>query len=59
MTTATTSTCPECAETVPTTPDMHVTSIVVCPSCKVELEIICLDPAEFALAPEIEEDFGE
>ncbi|WP_055494957.1 hypothetical protein [Streptomyces sp. TP-A0356] len=59
MTTATASTCPECAEIVPTAPDMHVTSIVVCPTCKVELELISLDPAEFALAPEIEEDFGE
>ncbi|GAB1326048.1 MULTISPECIES: hypothetical protein [Streptomyces] len=59
MTTATTSTCPECEEIVPTAPDARVTSIVVCPACQVELEIIGLDPAEFALAPEIEEDFGE
>ncbi|MEU3844537.1 lysine biosynthesis protein LysW [Streptomyces sp. NPDC028635] len=59
MTTATTNTCPECTATVPTAPDLRVTSIVVCPGCQVELEIICLDPVEFALAPEIEEDFGE
>ncbi|MFI9720162.1 lysine biosynthesis protein LysW [Streptomyces sp. NPDC052396] len=59
MTTATASTCPECAEAVPTAPGLRVSSIVVCPACKVELEVIGLEPAEFALAPEIEEDFGE
>lgn len=59
MTTATVSTCPDCTEAVPTSPDLRVTSIVVCPACKVELEVIGLDPVEFALAPEIEEDFGE
>jgi alpha-aminoadipate/glutamate carrier protein LysW len=36
-----------------------VTSIVVCPACQAELEVIGVDPVEFALAPEIEEDFGE
>ena len=59
MTTATVSTCPDCTESVPVPDGLRVTSIVVCPGCKVELEVISLDPAEFALAPEIEEDFGE
>jgi alpha-aminoadipate carrier protein LysW len=58
MTTAV-STCPDCTEVVPTPDDLRVTSIVVCPACQSELEVIGLDPAEFALAPEIEEDFGE
>jgi alpha-aminoadipate carrier protein LysW len=53
------STCPDCAEIVPITLGLRVTSIVICPSCQEELEIISLDPVEFALAPEIEEDFGE
>ncbi|MBO4270537.1 lysine biosynthesis protein LysW [Microbispora triticiradicis] len=53
------STCPDCTEVVPTSSDLRVTSIVVCPACQAELEVIGLDPAEFALAPEIEEDFGE
>jgi alpha-aminoadipate carrier protein LysW len=56
---STTSRCPECAEHVPAAPDLRVASIVVCPACSVELEVIALDPPEFALAPEIEEDFGE
>ncbi|HEX6340520.1 lysine biosynthesis protein LysW [Umezawaea sp.] len=59
MTTATVSTCPDCTETVPVQDGLRVTSIVVCPGCQVELEVIALDPTEFALAPEIEEDFGE
>ncbi len=59
MTTTVVSSCPDCTEVVPTLPGLRVTSIVVCPACQVELEVISLDPAEFALAPEIEEDFGE
>jgi alpha-aminoadipate/glutamate carrier protein LysW len=31
----------------------------VCPACQAELEVIGVEPVEFALAPEIEEDFGE
>lgn len=59
MTTAVSSTCPDCTEAVPAAGDLRVTSIVVCPACQAELEVIGVDPVEFALAPEIEEDFGE
>ncbi|MFD6530530.1 lysine biosynthesis protein LysW [Streptomyces sp. NPDC060184] len=59
MTTAVTSACPECAQQVPAPADVRVSSIVVCPSCSVELEVIIANPVEYALAPEIEEDFGE
>lgn len=59
MTTVATSTCPDCTASVPTDDGLRVMSIVVCPACKVELEVINVDPPEFALAPEIEEDFGE
>jgi alpha-aminoadipate carrier protein LysW len=33
--------------------------IVVCPDCTAELEVLALDPLELALAPEVEEDWGE
>jgi alpha-aminoadipate carrier protein LysW len=33
--------------------------IVVCPECGVELEVISVDPPELAVAPEVEEDWGE
>lgn len=38
---------------------VFVTEIVVCPDCGAELEVIGVDPVELALAPEIEEDWGE
>lgn len=53
------SACPDCAENIAVGDDARVTTIVVCPSCQVELEVIGLQPTELALAPEIEEDFGE
>lgn len=53
------SQCPECAAQVPILPNARVTSIVVCPRCQMELEIVSLQPLALALAPEIEEDFGE
>ncbi|EDY45331.1 lysine biosynthesis protein LysW [Streptomyces sp. SPB074] len=59
MTTAVINACPECAQHVAAPAPVRVASIVVCPSCSVELEVICVDPVEYALAPEIEEDFGE
>jgi alpha-aminoadipate carrier protein LysW len=56
--TATLSTCPDCTAVVPAG-DARVASIVVCPGCQAELEVIGVDPVEYALAPDIEEDFGE
>ena len=38
------STCPDCTEAVPVPDGLRVTSIVVCPGCQVELEVIALDP---------------
>jgi alpha-aminoadipate carrier protein LysW len=51
--------CPECtgAVTVPEFP--RVSETVECGECHVELEILALDPVMVALAPEIEEDWGE
>jgi alpha-aminoadipate carrier protein LysW len=57
--TATLSTCPDCTEVVPAGGDVRVASITVCPGCQAELEVISVDPIEYALAPDIEEDFGE
>jgi alpha-aminoadipate/glutamate carrier protein LysW len=53
------STCPECTKDVPVKPDARVTSIVACPGCDAELEVVTADPFVLALAPQIEEDFGE
>ncbi len=51
--------CPECAATIELDDQMEVGEIVVCPDCGVELEIVSLNPVQFALAPEVEEDWGE
>jgi len=51
--------CPECDAQVTISTDARAGEIVVCPECQTELELVSLDPVELALAPEIEEDWGE
>ena len=51
--------CPECAAEVGLAQDTEVGEILVCPDCGVELEVMSLDPLKVALAPEVEEDWGE
>lgn len=51
--------CPECAAQVDTDDDARVNEIVECRDCRAELEITSLDPKVLALAPEVEEDWGE
>jgi alpha-aminoadipate carrier protein LysW len=52
-------TCPECGAEFDIPADTMVGEILVCPECGVELELIQLNPPELALAPEVEEDWGE
>ncbi|MFF8955189.1 lysine biosynthesis protein LysW [Streptomyces sp. NPDC014894] len=51
--------CLECEAVVETPADIKVSEIVECNDCSVELEIISTDPVTVALAPEVEEDWGE
>lgn len=51
--------CPECAAVLDLASDLELGEIVVCPDCGVELEVVGLDPVALALAPEVEEDWGE
>jgi len=51
--------CPECVAELVLDEGTEVGEIVVCPDCGVELEVISLDPLQLALAPEVEEDWGE
>jgi alpha-aminoadipate/glutamate carrier protein LysW len=53
------ATCPECNADVALAADTLESEIVVCPDCGAELEVISVDPPELALAPEVEEDWGE
>jgi len=37
----------------------RLSEIIECPDCRSELEVVELDPVRLALAPEVEEDWGE
>jgi alpha-aminoadipate carrier protein LysW len=52
------STCPECTAPVEVQSAV-VSAVVACPECNAELEVVGLDPVTLALAPEVEEDWGE
>jgi alpha-aminoadipate/glutamate carrier protein LysW len=52
-------TCPECETPVNLDEPVRLSGIAECPGCSSELEVVGLDPLELALAPEIEEDWGE
>ena len=51
--------CPECAAQVEVEADAMAGEIVECADCGVELEVTGLNPLVLALAPEVEEDWGE
>ena len=51
--------CPECDAEITVAPDARVGEVVVCAECQTELELLSREPVELALAPEIEEDWGE
>ncbi len=50
--------CPECDANVSTQGSI-VGEIIFCPDCNAELEVINVEHPEVALAPEVEEDWGE
>ncbi|MFG2003639.1 lysine biosynthesis protein LysW [Spirillospora sp. NPDC048911] len=54
-----TQTCPECEGAVALAEPVRLSEIAECPDCSTELEVVQLDPVALALAPEIEEDWGE
>lgn len=51
--------CTECEAEITLDPSTEVGEIIQCPDCGLDLEVIRLDPAELAPAPEEEEDWGE
>jgi alpha-aminoadipate carrier protein LysW len=54
-----TASCPECAAEISLPEGTLESEIIVCPDCGAELEVVSLDPPTLALAPEVEEDWGE
>ncbi|QIJ64538.1 lysine biosynthesis protein LysW [Streptomyces sp. JB150] len=59
MTTAIAPACPKCEESVEIGETVRLNEILECVGCRIELEIVALDPVVIALAPEVEEDWGE
>ncbi len=53
------TTCPECDGAVALSEMPRVSEIIDCGECSSELEIVTVDPVQLALAPEVEEDWGE
>lgn len=58
-TTVSAATCPECEAGVEVGPSVLQSQIVECPDCRAELEVVGVRPVMLALAPEVEEDWGE
>lgn len=53
------SNCPECVTKIDIPAGTKAGEIIICAECSAELEVIATDPVELALAPDIEEDWGE
>jgi len=53
------ATCLECEAELGLEEDVEEGEIVVCPDCGAEMEVMSIGPVELALAPEVEEDWGE
>lgn len=51
--------CPECDGKVELLEPVRLSEVAQCPECSTELEVVDLEPVTLALAPEIEEDWGE
>ena len=51
--------CPECESSVTFATQPRMSEIVECQDCTSELEVVSLEPTALALAPNVEEDWGE
>ncbi len=49
----------ELRETLFVLPHLMIGEIIYCPDCNAELEVLGLEPPTVALAPQLEEDWGE
>ncbi|MEN0019935.1 MAG: lysine biosynthesis protein LysW [Planctomycetota bacterium] len=54
-----TAICPECGGVVTFARQPLNGEIATCPHCAAELEVVSTAPLTLALAPEVEEDWGE
>jgi alpha-aminoadipate carrier protein LysW len=54
-----TTLCPECEGSIALADDLLEGEIVPCGDCGADLEVLSVAPIKLALAPEVEEDWGE
>lgn len=59
MTMTTVLTCPVCEDAVQIGDSARLNEIIECAGCRSDLEIVAMNPVVLALAPEVEEDWGE
>ncbi len=52
-------TCPGCESDVLIEEPLVQNEIIECEQCRAELEVVAAEPVVLALAPEVEEDWGE
>jgi len=51
--------CPECEGPLDVAADVMIGEVIPCAQCGAELEVMGTDPVAVALAPEVQEDWGE
>jgi alpha-aminoadipate carrier protein LysW len=51
--------CPVCGGEVPLEDDVVEAELIECPDCGTELEVVSVNPAKLAEAPQTEEDWGQ
>jgi alpha-aminoadipate carrier protein LysW len=51
--------CLECQAEIKPGNDLQKGEVVTCPECSTDLEIISVKPLKIALAPEVQEDWGQ
>jgi alpha-aminoadipate carrier protein LysW len=59
MSTVTVLACPSCEDEVRIDESARLNEIIECASCRSELEVVAVNPVVLAIAPEVEEDWGE
>lgn len=50
--------CSECEAEI-TVQGLMIGEVIYCPDCNAELEVLALEPPTVAVAPQLEEDWGE
>jgi len=49
------SVCPECKTHIRVTEEVKVGNIILCPNCQISLEVVCREPVEMTLVPDLVE----